>query len=174
MFTRSRSNVRQRSSAFEGVIAATQSSSVSRRGLLTSPVLSTASDLLVHVAAVLQAMDGAAQDAAVLCACKAAFQLLLLPSLAASNSVVSFCCCCLLLFTDLLVAGECQGVNDRYLATVLLTDSGVVLSDRLSVWWDHPLLAQLHLAADFYCSSLCSPSFPLSPSLLSNVAFEPF
>lgn len=69
-------------------------------------------DLLPHVAAVLQAMDGAAQGAAALCACKAAFSLLFLPSLAASDSAVSFCCCCLILLTDLLVAGESQDVKN--------------------------------------------------------------
>lgn len=91
--------------------------------------LSTASDLLVHV--VLQAMDGAARGAAALCACKAAFNLLSLPSLAASHNVVGFCCCCLLLFTDLLVAGECQDCWWwrwwwRFSETVFLTDRGVV------------------------------------------------
>lgn len=82
-----------------------------KRGFLRSTApraktkaLSTLFDLLVHVAAVFQAMDGAAQGAAALCVCKAAFSLLFLPSLAACNSPVSFCCCCLLLFTDLLVA----------------------------------------------------------------------
>lgn len=89
-----------------------------KRGFLRSTTpraktkaLSTLFDLLVHVAAVFQAMDGAAQGAAALCVCKAAFSLLFLPSLAACNSPVSFCCCCLLLFTDLLVAGESQDVN---------------------------------------------------------------
>lgn len=89
-----------------------------KRGFLRSTApgaktkaLSTLFDLLVHVAAVFQAMDGAAQGAAALCVGKAAFSLLFLPSLAACNSPVSFCCCCLLLFTDLLVAGESQDVN---------------------------------------------------------------
>lgn len=82
--------------------------------------LSAVFDLLVHVAAVLQAMDGAAQGAAALCACKAAFSLLFLPSLAASNSVVSFCCCCLLVFTDLLVAGESQDVKKGLVVVVVV------------------------------------------------------
>ncbi|XP_068568366.1 uncharacterized protein [Cebidichthys violaceus] len=49
-------------------------------------------------------MDGVLEEAAVLCVCKLACSLLVLPSLAASYSLVSFCCCCLLLFTDFLVA----------------------------------------------------------------------
>lgn len=59
----------------------------------------------------LSAMDGASQQAAVLCVSKVALSLLFLPSLAASNSPVSFCCCCILLFTDLVVSGEKQDVN---------------------------------------------------------------
>uniref|UniRef100_UPI0037E7CA8A uncharacterized protein n=1 Tax=Semicossyphus pulcher TaxID=241346 RepID=UPI0037E7CA8A len=49
-------------------------------------------------------MDGVLEGAAVLCVCKLACSLLVLPSLAASRSPLSFCCCCLLIFTDFLVA----------------------------------------------------------------------
>lgn len=117
---------RQRSSALEGAIgvdaAPPQQAWIPQMcrhppGAKTK-TLSTASDLLVHV--VLQAMDGASQGAAALCACKAAFSLLFLPSLAASNSVVGFCCCCLLLFTDLIVAGEWQDVRGGRLVVVVV------------------------------------------------------
>ncbi|KAK5872640.1 hypothetical protein PBY51_013322 [Eleginops maclovinus] len=48
-------------------------------------------------------MDGVLEGAIVLCLCKLACSLLLVPSLTSSYSPVSFCCSCLLLFTDFLV-----------------------------------------------------------------------
>ncbi|XP_075996977.1 uncharacterized protein LOC142990963 [Genypterus blacodes] len=48
-------------------------------------------------------MDGVLEGAAVLCACKLACSVLVLPTLSKSVSPVSFCCCCLLVFTDALV-----------------------------------------------------------------------
>lgn len=81
----------------------------------------------------LSAMDGASQQAAVLCVSKVALSLLFLPSLAPSNSPVSFCCCCILLFTDLVVSGENLDVNMCRKSTTVTYQTCLVLTGWLGL-----------------------------------------